>query len=87
MVGGQRSFAAGGWEASPLAEMLPVDLHNENDWLPGTQVRVRAEAGHPLWSIVADEALNEREVFNADDQPADPQAAGSSQDTEQSACP
>ena len=61
MVGGQRSFRAGGWDDTPLAEMLPVEMRNENDWLPGTQVSVIAEPqamSHPLWTIVTDERQN-----------------------------
>lgn len=65
MVGGPRSFAAGGWNDSPLAEMLPIVMREEGDWLPGTQVSVRAEAaaaGHPLWSIVGDSRRNQEIV-------------------------
>ncbi len=61
MVGGQRSFRAGGWDDTPLAEMLPVEMRSENDWLPGTQVSVIAEPqamSHPLWTIVTDERQN-----------------------------
>ncbi len=61
MVGGQRSFRAGGWDDTPLAEMLPVEMLGENDWLPGTQVSVIAEPqamSHPLWTIVTDERQN-----------------------------
>ena len=61
MVGGQRSFGAGRWEDSPLAEVLPVEMRRENDWLPGTQVSVQPEPqamSHPLWTIVADEQEN-----------------------------
>lgn len=66
MVGGQRSFRAGGWDQTPLAEMLPVEMHAENDWLPGTQVSVMAETqamAHPLWTIVTDERQN-REIIS-----------------------
>ena len=61
MVGGQRSFAAGKWEDTPLGEMLPIEMSNETDWLPGTQVSVLPDSQaltHPLWTIVADEQLN-----------------------------
>ena len=61
MVGGQRSFKAGGWDDTPLAEMLPIEMRGENDWLPGTQVSVLAEPqamSHPLWTIVTDERQN-----------------------------
>ena len=61
MVGGQRSFRAGGWDDTPLAEMLPIEMRDENDWLPGTQVSVIADSqamSHPLWTIVTDERQN-----------------------------
>ncbi len=61
MVGGQRSFRAGGWDDTPLAAMLPIEMRDENDWLPGTQVSVLAEPqamSHPLWTIVTDERQN-----------------------------
>ncbi|MBS0205640.1 MAG: hypothetical protein JSS49_22280 [Planctomycetes bacterium] len=61
MVGGQRSFGAGRWDDSPLAEVLPVNMRSENDWLPGTQVSVQPEPQaltHPLWTIVADDQEN-----------------------------
>ena len=66
MVGGQRSFRAGGWDDTPLTEMLPVEMRGENDWLPGTQVSVLAEPqalSHPLWTIVTDERKN-RDIVN-----------------------
>ncbi len=65
MVGGQRSFAAGRWEDTPLGEMLPIEMRAENDWLPGTQVAVQPDSqalSHPLWTIVADQQLN-REII------------------------
>lgn len=61
MVGGQRSFAAGNWDDTPLAAMLPIEMRSDNDWLPGTQVSVLPDSqamSHPLWTIVADEQLN-----------------------------
>jgi uncharacterized membrane protein len=63
MVGGQQSFGAGDWGNTPIAELLPVEMAND-DWIPGTQVSVTAEPSaltHPLWKIVNDEALN-REI-------------------------
>lgn len=61
MVGGQRSFSAGNWEDTPVAQMLPVELRTDNDWIPGTQVSVHADPAalnHPLWAIVSNENLN-----------------------------
>lgn len=65
MVGGQRSFGAGGWEDSPLAAMLPVEMRADNDWIPGTQVSVQANLQalqHPLWAIVNNDVQN-REII------------------------
>ncbi len=62
MVGGPRSFASGNWHDSPLAPMLPITMRDEGDWLPGTQVSVRAESsaiGHPLWSLAGDARRNQ----------------------------
>lgn len=64
MVGGQQSFTAGGWDETPLREMLPITMSEQSDWLPGTQVAIRAAPAalaHPLWSLVGDEAGN-REI-------------------------
>jgi uncharacterized membrane protein len=61
MVGGQRSFRAGGWNETPVAQILPVEMRDENDWIPGTQVSVQADpqaVSHPLWTIVTDERQN-----------------------------
>lgn len=61
MVGGQRSFSAGNWDGTPVAQMLPVDLRPDGDWMPGTQVEVKAApsaAAHPVWSIVTDAKQN-----------------------------
>ena len=61
MVGGQKSFAAGNWSETPIAEMLPIELRAENDWLPGTQVSVKADQaalGHPLWMLTSNDAQN-----------------------------
>lgn len=64
MVGGPRSFSAGNWDETPIAQLLPVELRDDGDWLPGTQVSVQAEPtalGHPLWSLTSDARLN-REI-------------------------
>ncbi|HVW00321.1 MAG TPA: glutamine amidotransferase [Planctomycetaceae bacterium] len=63
MVGGPRSFAAGGWDDTPVADILPVTLLPGTDWVPGTQVQIRPDptaASHPLWAIVADHKQNQK---------------------------
>ncbi|MBC7856641.1 MAG: hypothetical protein IAF94_24695, partial [Pirellulaceae bacterium] len=68
MVGGEHSFASGGWDQTPLAQMLPVDmLPGGNDWVPGETVRISPELPpslHPLWNLVSDEKLN-RQIAGA----------------------
>ncbi len=62
MVGGEHSFASGGWDQTPLAAMLPVEmLPGGADWVPGESIQVAAElppTPHPLWNLVADEKQN-----------------------------
>ena len=62
MVGGEHSFASGGWEQTPLAAMLPVEmLPGSADWVPGETIRVVPDlppTPHPLWTLVADEKQN-----------------------------
>ena len=67
MAGGPRSFAAGGWADSRLAEMLPVILDTDgNDWDAATGLTVRpvlgkknSSAPHPIWNIVSDLKQND----------------------------
>jgi uncharacterized membrane protein len=66
MVGGENSFASGGWSETPLAEMLPVEMLPGNyDWLPGEQVRIAPQlptAPHAVWSLLADDKQNRQIV-------------------------
>jgi uncharacterized membrane protein len=67
MIGGENSFASGGWDQTPLATMLPVDLVAGYDWLPGQTAKIAPQlppAPHPIWSILADDRQN-REVIVA----------------------
>lgn len=63
MVGGERSFSAGGWADSPVSEMLPVELaEGVNDWRDDIEALVRpdpAVANHPLWRILGDANQNQ----------------------------
>ncbi len=66
MVGGQKSFSAGNWDETPIASMLPIELREDNDWLPGTQVSVKADAtalNHPLWMLTSN-AVQNREIVS-----------------------
>lgn len=66
MVGGEHSFASGGWDQTPLAAMLPVDmLPGGADWVPGETIRIAPElppTPHPLWSLIADDQQNRQIV-------------------------
>lgn len=66
MVGGEHSFGSGGWDQTPLAAMLPVEmLPGSADWVPGETVRIVPDlpsAPHPLWTLVADEKQNRQIV-------------------------
>lgn len=68
MVGGEHSFASGGWDQTPLAAMLPVDmLPGGNDWVPGENVHIVPElpaSPHPLWNLVSDDKVN-RQIVSA----------------------
>ena len=71
MVGGEHSFASGGWDQTPLVAMLPVEmLPGSADWVPGETVRIVPDlptVPHPLWTLVADEKQNRQiaETFPA----------------------
>ncbi len=62
MVGGEHSFSSGGWDQTPLASMLPVEmLPGGADWVPGESIRIAPElppTPHPLWNIVSDDKQN-----------------------------
>jgi uncharacterized membrane protein len=67
MVGGPRSFAAGGWQDTSLAELLPVTLATEQ-WSPQASAALEAvpEAlAHPVWTIVPDRQRNAQIVAAA----------------------
>ncbi len=53
MVGGEHSFASGGWDQTPLAAMLPVEmLPGGADWVPGETVRIAPGAARLAASAV-----------------------------------
>lgn len=62
MVGGEHSFSSGGWDQTPLAAMLPVEmLPGGADWVPGESIRIAPElppTPHPLWNLVSDDKQN-----------------------------
>jgi hypothetical protein len=59
MVGGENSFASGGWSETPLAPMLPVEMMpGQYDWLPGDQVKITPHlppSPHSLWNLLSDD--------------------------------
>ena len=66
MIGGENSFASGGWGDSPLAAMLPVEMQpGGEDWSPGDALQIVPElpsAPHPIWSLLADARQNRQAV-------------------------
>jgi uncharacterized membrane protein len=66
MVGGEHSFASGGWDQTPMAAMLPVEmLPGGTDWVPGETVKISPElppTTHPLWTLIADDQQNRQIV-------------------------
>jgi len=66
MLGGENSFASGGWRESKLAPLLPVEMAPGGfDWIGGEPVKIAAAlppSPHALWTIVADEQQNRQIV-------------------------
>lgn len=62
MIGGENSFASGGWNDSTLAEMLPVEmLAGALDWSPDEAASLAPELPpmpHAIWNLVADAKQN-----------------------------
>lgn len=71
MVGGEHSFASGGWDRTSIANMLPIEmLPGGNDWVPGETIHIIPElppSPHPLWNLVTDEKLNRQIVSTLPD--------------------
>jgi hypothetical protein len=68
MIGGENSFASGGWNDSPLAEMLPVEmLPGALDWSAGETASLVPElppTPHAVWNLLADAKQN-RQVLGS----------------------
>lgn len=66
MIGGESSFASGGWSETPIGSMLPVELAPGGlDWSAGESVRLDAEphaTTHPIWTLLADARQNRQIV-------------------------
>jgi uncharacterized membrane protein len=66
MIGGENSFASGGWAETPLAAMLPVELlPGQFDWLDGETVIVTpqlSQSPHSLWRLLSDDQQNREAV-------------------------
>jgi uncharacterized membrane protein len=66
MVGGENSFASGGWGETPLVDILPIELMPGGyDWVPGEALQVKPQlssAIHPLWTLLSDAKQNEQVV-------------------------
>jgi hypothetical protein len=59
MIGGENSFATGGWSETSLGAMLPVEMMpGQYDWLPGETVKIVPHlppSPHALWNLLADD--------------------------------
>ncbi|HWB10212.1 MAG TPA: hypothetical protein VG826_13360 [Pirellulales bacterium] len=68
MIGGENSFASGGWSQTQIGPMLPVELLAGGlDWAPGDSVRLSPllpPTVHPIWSLLADAKQN-RQIVNS----------------------
>ncbi|MSR57850.1 MAG: hypothetical protein EXS05_09265 [Planctomycetaceae bacterium] len=68
MVGGQYSFASGGWRGTLLEQMLPIEmLEADDDWNPTDQIAVQpllTGGMHPIWHVVSDDQQN-REIVRS----------------------
>jgi uncharacterized membrane protein len=67
MAGGPGSFASGGWNQTPLAKMLPVELlPSARDWddAPTAIHPVIQESIHPVWHLFSDEAATRSALEN-----------------------
>jgi hypothetical protein len=62
MIGGENSFASGGWAETRLGPMLPVELLPGGlDWAPGEMVQLTPElppTPHAIWTLLADAKQN-----------------------------
>src|SRR4030095_424435 len=62
MVGGENSFASGGWADTPLAAMLPVEMGPGGDeWLAGETIQSTPQlrqSPHAWWCLLADDRQN-----------------------------
>ena len=61
MVGGEHSFASGGWQGTSIARMLPVMLSGaESDWNPAAEATPKLstqQLSHPIWHLADDKAV------------------------------
>ncbi|MFV0444528.1 MAG: glutamine amidotransferase [Planctomycetaceae bacterium] len=62
MAGGEESFAAGGWDGTPLADVLPVHMSQSRWSRPGGSGIISTSSptarNHPVWQIVVESELN-----------------------------
>jgi hypothetical protein len=66
MIGGENSFASGGWSDTPMAAMLPVEMQaGADDWSSGDVVPLAPQlppTPHAIWSLLADAKQNRQAV-------------------------
>ncbi|MGH7134886.1 MAG: hypothetical protein ACREHD_04050, partial [Pirellulales bacterium] len=68
MIGGESSFASGGWGPTRIGPMLPVELLPAGlDWTTGDTMRLVPElppTPHPIWELLAD-AKQSRQIVSS----------------------
>jgi uncharacterized membrane protein len=63
MAGGARSFSAGGWGDTKLADVLPVELLAGSDWNSSEEVQWKPLVDsdpHPIWRLYTEERRTEQ---------------------------
>jgi uncharacterized membrane protein len=67
MTGGSRSFSAGGWNQTKLADLLPVEMLPGSDWNSSEQIAWKPLLGaapHPIWSLYTEERRTQEALAN-----------------------
>ena len=66
MIGGENSFASGGWNDTALAQMLPVEmLPGQFDWLGSETAKISPylpRSPHAVWTLLTDDKQNRAAV-------------------------
>ena len=61
MLGGQKSFSAGGWKDTPMQQILPVQIEEDYDWRGDVRVKMGIDTTqkiHPIFKLASDDRAN-----------------------------